>query len=132
LLRSGVALAVFLLAFACGGGGGYSSPTEPRGGPKTVTVAVKDFEFDPRQVTINPGDTVRWVMQGKDQHHSVTALNGAFDSGLVFTSGGAAFEHTFSEANQTFEYYCRAHRACCNMTGSILVGDAAPPPQPGY
>jgi plastocyanin len=131
LLRPGAALAVFLLALACGGGGGYS-PTEPRGGPKTVTINVIDFAFEPRSVTINPGDTVRWVMQGSDLHHSVTALNGAFDSGAVFTSAGATFERTFSEANKTYEYYCKMHRDCCNMKGSILVGEAAPPPDPGY
>src|SRR5262245_10730210 len=69
MLRFGAALAIFLLVLACGGGG--YSPTESRGGQKTVTVNVVDFAFEPRSVTINPGDTVRWVMQGSDPHHSV-------------------------------------------------------------
>lgn len=124
------ALAVILLALSCGGKG-YSSPTEPAG-PKTVTVAVKDDLYDPKSVTINPGDTVRWVMEGSTTTHTVTDLNGAFDSGAVFTTAGATFEHQFSQANVTYNYFCKVHGACCNMKGSVSVGDAAPPPQPGY
>lgn len=127
LLKSGTALAVVLLALSCGGG---SSPTET--GPKTVTITVKDFAYEPRSVTINPGDTVRWTLQGSDLTHTVTSIKGVFDSGKVFTSSGATFERTFSEANQTFEYSCKTHKDCCDMKGSIRVGEAAPPPDPGY
>ena len=118
------------LILSCGGG---SSPSEPRGsGAKTVTVVVKDNSYEPRTVTLNPGDTVRWVMQGSAPDHTATALNGAFDSGTALAAPGGVFERRFSEANQTFDYSCKAHKDCCDMKGSIRVGDSAPAPTPGY
>jgi plastocyanin len=123
--------ATVLAALSCGGGG-YSSPTAPTSGPKTVTIAVKDDLYDPKSVTINPGDTVQWVMQGSDHGHTVTAVDGSFDSGAVFTSTGAMYTRTFSQANVTINYSCKVHSSCCGMKGSILVGAGAPPPAGGY
>jgi plastocyanin len=119
---------------ACGGNGG-GSPTAPNApAPQAVTVELRDFAFGPRSVTVQPGGTVRWVMRGTDPTHTVTALNGAFDSGPVFTQNGATFTRTFpaAEAGRTFEYRCTAHAACCSMQGSVRVGENAPPPGPGY
>jgi plastocyanin len=122
-----------VLAVACGGGGGYSSPTEPpASGPKTVTIEVRDFSYEPRQVTINPGDTVRWVYRGADPTHTVTEINGTFASGASFNSNGAVYERTFTSTNATFNYSCDAHKDSYNMKGSIRVGDSAPSPNPGY
>ncbi len=99
-----------------------------------VTVQVLDNRFDPQSLTVEPGDTVRWVLQGNALNHTVTGMNNAWDSGLVFTTQGARFELTFSEADrdQTFQYFCRSHHACCQMQGSIRVGSNAPAPDPGY
>lgn len=121
------------VVIACGGGGGGSSPTEPPpAGPKTVTVQVTENTYQPRSVTIEPGDTVRWVMAGSDPTHTVTALDGAFDSGTTFTSPGATFERRFDQNNATFNYSCQAHADCCDMKGSVRVGSNAPRPSPGY
>lgn len=121
-----------LCLLACGGGGGGgNSPTEPRA-PQVITVEVSDFTFSPRSIQIQPGDTVRWVMRGSDRTHTVTARDGSFDSGAVFTSGGAFFERRFDTAGRTHEYWCSSHRNCCMMQGSVRVGQDAPPPNPGY
>ncbi|HEX4966206.1 MAG TPA: hypothetical protein VF173_35685 [Thermoanaerobaculia bacterium] len=125
------ALAAVLLAWACGGGGG-SSPTEPRSGPKTVMITINDDSYDPRSVTINVGDTVQWVLKGSDHTHSVTAIDGSFDSGFVFTGTGMTFQRQFSTNNTTINYSCRTHKDCCNMKGSIRVGTDSPPPDRGY
>jgi len=71
---------------------------------------------------------------GNDRSHTVSDENGAFNSGLVFTAAGAAYEHTFTEADRdkTFEYRCNAHQLCCQMQGSVRVGSNAPAPRPGY
>lgn len=123
-----------VLAFACGGGGGGSSPTSPPAGnvPKTVTIEVRDFTYEPRQVTINPGDTVRWVYRGADPTHTVTELNGTFASGPGFDRVDAVFEQTFTSNNTTHNYSCNAHKDTFNMKGSIRVGQEAPSPNPGY
>lgn len=124
-----------LASLSCGGS---SSPTEhngtPPGGGNMTTVSVGDNFFSPQSVTVNPGDTVKWVMMGSAMGHTVTDNGGAFDSGMVFTSAGASFQHTFtaSDANKTFNYFCQTHAMCCNMRGSVSVGANAPPPAPGY
>ncbi len=111
-----------------------SVPPEDDDGDDAVVVQVRDNAFEPKSVTILPGDTVRWELNGNDTSHTVTAMSGAFDSGFVFTSRGAFFERTFpqSEDGETFEYSCVTHKACCEMQGSILVGANASPPSDGY
>lgn len=132
-----LALAASLAIYSCGGGGGGNggggSPTEPpQPGPaQTHIVTVKENSYEPKSITIQPGDTVRWVFSGIDPNHTVTALNGNFDSGAVFTSNGATFERRF-DTRGTFDYSCKAHKQCCLMQGSIRVGENSPPPQPGY
>ena len=99
-----------------------------------MTVGVRDNSFEPKSITVQVGDTVRWVMQGSAPGHSVTANNGAFDSGFVFTQSGSTYERVFSAAdeNRTFEYRCVSHAGCCQMQGSVRVGAGAPDPGPGY
>ncbi|MFP3939558.1 MAG: hypothetical protein ACLF0P_04570 [Thermoanaerobaculia bacterium] len=126
-----------LLLAGCGGGGGDGSPTAPPNpdpGPGAATVEVHDSFFEPRSVTIEPGTTVRWVRRGQLSNHTVTARDGSFDSGFAFGQSGATFEHTFGAETdgRTFEYSCVTHEACCDMKGSVRVGQDAPAPDPGY
>ncbi|HVT58853.1 MAG TPA: plastocyanin/azurin family copper-binding protein [Thermoanaerobaculia bacterium] len=130
-----VALALLaLLGLACGGGGGGSSPTSPAPMAVVVTVTVKDFTYAPKDVVINPGDTVQWVLApGSMLVHTVTDANGAFDSGFL-NAPSASFSRTFdnSTSGLTFNYHCKTHFVSNGMAGSIRVGQAAPPPRPGY
>ena len=131
---SGVVVSV---GWGCGGGGGGGgSPTEPPLAPQpnVVTIEVVDDAYAPQRVTIQPGDTVRWVLDGDHAGHTVTDRNGAFDSGFVFQNPGDSYERTFPAAEQgrIFEYSCVTHRDCCGMRGSVRVGDSAPAPSPGY
>jgi plastocyanin len=119
-------LAVCLAALACGGGG--SSPTAP---PSTVTVTIMDNSFSPKDVTINPGDTVTWVDMGNAPLHTVSAADGSFDSGNMLTGRGATFSHTFNAGGVTTLYYCKVHQSCCQMQGAVIVGNG-PKPNPGY
>lgn len=130
-------LPMFLLLAGCGGGGSDGSPTaptDPDPGPAAVTVEIHDNFFEPRSVTVEPGTTVRWVRRGQLSDHTVTARDGPFDSGFAFGAPGATFEHTFGGATdgRTFEYSCVTHEACCDMKGSVRVGQDAPAPDPGY
>jgi plastocyanin len=125
-----------LAAFAACSGDDDDSPTAPPvpNPAGIVTVEVQDFRFEPRSVTIQPGQTVRWVLRGPTTTHNVVHNGGAFDSGFVFTSQGATYERTFpsGENGQTFEYRCTTHVGCCQMQGSVRVGSGAPEPGPGY
>ena len=125
------AVAAGLLSLsACGGGG--SSPTSPSPMVKTVTVQIVDFAFNPKDVTINPGDTVQWVQTSMTTTHTVTAENGMFDSGMIFTKLGVTFSQTFNTSGVTIQYHCNTHWHTNGMQGSISVGDSAPKPGPGY
>jgi len=120
----GVLLAV-AASVSCGGDG-YDSPTDPGPAAQTVTIEVRDNSFSPRTITINPGDTVRWVLRGATLDHNVTARTGSF-AAHAFTTAGGTYEVRFTAANQTHDYSCATHADCCDMRGSIRVGESAPP-----
>ena len=126
-----------VLLASCGGSGGNngggalpSEPTSPTS--KVVVIQIQDYAFSPKEVTINPGDTVQWVLAGSAPGHTVTANDGSFDSGAIFTAPNVMFQKTFTTGNTTINYHCKAHQTCCAMQGSVRVGASAPSPIPGY
>lgn len=90
------------------------------GAATTHNVTMRDFSFTPKTMTINVGDTVRWVNQ--QGSHDVVASNGAFRSAFPVQQ----FSFTFNNAG-VFNYFCTPH-AGFGMTGTITVvaADAAP------
>ncbi len=112
--------------------GDCQGESTPPPGSTTVIVEVRDNLYEPKQVKIDSGDTVRWVMRGSNANHTVTEMNGAFDSGFVFQADGNTFDRKFTQNNQTFNYSCVSHAGCCDMRGSVQVGENAPAPEPGY
>ena len=86
--------------------------------PNSSSVSIEDFDFDPPDVAIQPGDTVMWVNRGNTPH-TVTSDDGLFDSEVL--NPGESFMFTFPEAG-TFSYHCEIHPF---MTGSVTVGAAA-------
>ena len=85
--------------------------------PKMWSVDIEDFDFDPADVAIQPGDTIMWVNRGNTPH-TVTSDDGQFDSEVL--NPGESFMFTFPEAG-TFNYHCEIHPF---MTGSVSVGAA--------
>ncbi|HEV8360931.1 MAG TPA: CARDB domain-containing protein [Candidatus Thermoplasmatota archaeon] len=79
-----------------------------------VHVHISGFAFSPKTPDVAVGDTVTW-----DNHdaatHTVTALDGSFNSGNLLT--GATFSRTFTSVG-TFNYRCNIHTS---MTGAIRV-----------
>jgi len=76
-------------------------------------------------LTINPGDTVRWSWINSG--HSVTSVAGiaeSFNSGI--RSSGAVFSHTFTNTG-AFAYYCQPHGAdngdgtALGMSANVVV-----------
>ena len=137
MLRIGTVVSPLLLALAglgCSGGGSSPSSPSSNGQGRAVEVVISEFEFSPKSITIEPGQTVRWVLRGNDFTHTTTHRDGAWDSGFVFTADGATFERTFTsqDLGKTFNYSCKSHRNCCVMQGSIRIGSDAPPPDAGY
>jgi plastocyanin len=83
-----------------------------------VVQVLNDF-FDPAEITIQAGDTVRWENPSDDQpiFHNVMAEDESFSSGNPLPS--FTFEHTFNDPGE-FPYYCVPHRPI-GMTGSVTV-----------
>ena len=79
--------------------------------------------YAPGTRTIAAGTWVTWSNAGQDAH-TVTALDGTFDSGDLDPSEG--FSWYFDQLG-TYEYVCSLHPW---MTGSIVVADTAEPPTP--
>src|SRR5262249_50891722 len=77
--------------------------------------------FNPAQVTVNVGDTVTWANTGRVLH-TVTANNGAFNSGAMAPGGSWSFDFT---TPGLYSYFCGIHPW---MHGSVSVGGSAPPP----
>lgn len=71
----------------------------------TPTIAIEEFTYTPRAVTIAPGTTVTWVNRDEEPH-TVTSATGAFASaGLVKDD---SFAQTFTTRG-TYQYFCALH-----------------------
>ena len=96
-----------------------------------------EYYFDPIGLHVEPGDTVRWVIESGA--HSATAYavdNGgaterripegaeAWDSGTLLETG-ATFEYTFEEEG-TYDYFCIPHKTL-GMIGRIVCGEPGGP-----
>jgi plastocyanin len=88
-----------------------------------------DFEYSLPTLTIPEGTVVRFVNQGPSKH-SVTADDGAFDSGLLNKAG--EFTVNFDEAGFV-PYFCILHGTKGNtgMSASVtVVGEGEEVPEP--
>lgn len=89
-----------------------------------VAIAIVDFAFEQATVEVPVGSTVTWTNEG-DAPHTVTSVNGEFDSGTL--QPGETFTATFTEP-ATFAYLCAIHP---EMTATITItGDDADPAEP--
>jgi LPXTG-motif cell wall-anchored protein len=92
---------------------------------ETKNVSIKDFQFEPKEISISVGDTISWKNDGAAPH-TVTADDASFDSANL--DPGATFSQTFDKAG-TFAYYCKYHGAKggSGMAATITVAEAAAP-----
>lgn len=100
-------------------GSATSTPGGSGSAGQTVTISVKNFAFNPKELTVSPGTTVIWHNEDSASH-TVTSDTGLFDNPLP--SGGTDFQFTFSQPG-TYAYYCRPHGGPGGkgMSGVIIV-----------
>jgi len=79
-----------------------SAPAPPS---NARVVRIRNFAFEPAQVTVSSGTTVWWINCDGVVHTS-TSDTGVWDSGSI--SGGAAYSRAFSAAG-AFAYHCIPH-----------------------
>lgn len=79
--------------------------------PGVTAVEVRDNEFGPAAVQIEPGQTVTWTWTGQEDHNVVG------DGIESPTQSGGTFAHTFADPG-TYEYECTLHFF---MRGEVVV-----------
>ena len=90
-----------------------------------VTVDSTNLRFTPSTLTINEGDTLRFVWGGQALPHNSVEENGVFDSGDPERT--VDFEHVFDyDSSGTYSFFCEPHEAV-GMTGSVTVVDVEAP-----
>jgi plastocyanin len=100
-----------------------------------VGPAGEPFSFDPANLTIQVGDTVRWIWDSPS--HTVTSGGSSCAADNIFcspnntncasapsSSTGFIYTRTFNTAG-TFNYFCKVHCFTQGMTGTITVQAAA-------
>jgi plastocyanin len=93
---------------------GSATATSPAAEPAALEVSMADRAFSPAVLEISVGDTVTWI-NDDDTEHTVTADDGAFDSGQL--NEGATFSFTFDTPGE-FAYHCQFHS---EMQATIVV-----------
>ena len=88
-------------------------------GDDVVLVVIKDYKFHPQDVSIKPGQTIRWENQEKRQYHSVwfQALGEEEPADYLFPED--IYERKF-DAPGAFPYRCGPHP---EMIGSVTVAE---------
>ena len=85
-----------------------------RPAPRAHTVTIKNFAFEPAELTIARGDTVVWS-NTDFVPHSATARDSAWDSKDI--AANATWRDVPGKAGR-YEYYCVLHPT---MKGTIVV-----------
>jgi plastocyanin len=117
--------AVALAAAGCGSSNSSSSSSSQAapatstasggtasGGGKTVTIDMKNIQFNPSTATVKVGQTVKWVNQDSAPHN----VTGGPLHSKTFGQGGS-FTFTPKKA-ETISYVCTIHP---NMTAKLTV-----------
>ncbi|MBX3230108.1 MAG: hypothetical protein KIT84_25255 [Labilithrix sp.] len=80
------------------------------------------FVFEPAQVRIKVGQTIRWTWMGGGEHNVVSGDNCTQDDKFPRSGapqGGGTYERKFDVAG-TFPYFCEPH-CSMGMKGEVIV-----------
>jgi plastocyanin len=106
------------------GGGGASTQEQPAdtgGGGGGVEVGMKNIQFEPRDITVKPGETITITNDESIPHdvHKTSGPDGDFSSG---DDGGMQEGDTFElklDKPGKYDYVCHVHSP--GMAGTITV-----------
>jgi plastocyanin len=117
-------LAAWLVAFGLGAwtyqtlNGGSAVPSPPASSGSNARITVKNFSFDPAELTVPAGTEVEWT--DESGRHTVHADDDSFRSEIL-TAGGT-FRHRFDRPG-VYRYFCEFHGAAGghDMAGVVNV-----------
>ncbi|MEU3401020.1 cupredoxin domain-containing protein [Streptomyces filamentosus] len=121
-LHAVVAIAVLCILIALAGCSGGTAPTSPSPSTPFATsvseerIVIRDFRFEPADLTVSPGAKVS-VVNEDSAPHTVTAEDAsAFDTSTI--EGGRTATFTTPSTAGTYRYLCDIHPS---MTGTLTV-----------
>ena len=111
---------------ACGGGDKEEAADAPAPAANSDTadapaaaggdsITMKEYKFDPAEITVKPGATIKLINDDAIEHNFVDSKNG-INSGDI--KGGATGTVTAPAKAGTYPYICTYHPA---MTGTLVV-----------
>ena len=86
---------------------------------ETQVVVAKGYRFEPAEITVKVGTTVRWENREKVQFHNVLFPDRGDQPGDYFFPGESR-ERTFDRPG-TYPYTCEPHEASHKMRGVVHV-----------
>ena len=96
-------------------GNAIAADASPPNGTKVYQIAIRDFAFEPKTLTVPVGASVKWVNQDEEPH-VITSAGKQFTSSKALDTGDT-HAVTFSKPG-TYAYYCSIHPM---MVGTIIV-----------
>jgi len=115
--KCGLAIASLLFVV-----GGFFITASPAAADTVVVKMGSDkgqLVFEPKNVTIKAGDTVKWVNNKAFPHNVIFEGHEELSHKKLAQKPKAEFESTFNEAGE-FSYYCSPHRGA-GMAGKVTV-----------
>lgn len=135
-----VALAAFVAA--CGSSSGASNTpaatpaTAPAAAPSTSAsatgtaaasaVAIQNFAFAPKTLTVAPGTKVTWTNNDSTPHNVISTVSISLNSATTSTfassnlNQGQTFSFTFTKKGVYF-YECSIHKSLASMHAEVIV-----------
>src|SRR5918999_245071 len=83
----------------------------------TTTIKAGDAAWQPSEVTVPTGTTVRWEFDQTSLPHTVTSTSANWSKNESRNAGGPAVEHTFNKPG-IYTFRCNLHGG---MTGKVTV-----------
>lgn len=108
------AIALATTLSACAAPGKLDLVPSDVGVEPAVTVRVIDNAYEPKEVTVAPGQAVQWIFEGRSAKHDVVAEDGSFVSDLMYEG---TYTRVFEDAGD-FPYDCSIHP---EMRGVVKV-----------
>ena len=118
MIRGFVVLLVFAITIS-----GDIGLFQDEGEEHTVTVDGfgSNIRFVPETLTINEGDSVRFLWSGQLLPHNAVEVNELFNSGDAMSNVDYTYNFTYNQSG-VYEFYCEPHRDL-GMLGEITVLD---------
>lgn len=115
-MKKGLAVLLLALAVTLGFSGTVSAqPVHTKQIHPQITVPIYGGSYHPKVLTVRTGTTVIWVNRARDSH-TVTSVNGLFNSGII--RYGGHYGVTFTKTGM-YRYYCTLHPK--TMRGTLMV-----------